>query len=317
MQTVDLLALRNTKNIGDDALLKLIRVMRNNHLDSFESLSTVESQLDILSKPARTALQSLLSTDNCSEARNAAAHQADQLRANHITVIPFGSELYPLGLSALKKPPPLLFCKGNLSLLQTTKNVAVVGSRNSTKRGETITQRTVAALAPANFNIVSGLALGIDTAAHAAALDCHIPTIAVLVDVHVISPATNRGLAEDILDHGGLLIAENPPNTKVIPAFFAKRDRIQSGLSCGVFAIETAIDGGTMHAVKAAQEINRPVYVPDAARANYEDLALNVISGTQHLVKTGQAVAYTAADYGDIISSLSALSQQISSLKAT
>jgi len=317
MQVIDLLALRNTKNIGDDALLKLIRLMRRNHLDNFESLSTVGPQLDVLSKPARTALHSLFSEENSSAARNAAVRQTDQLRANNITVVPYGSEFYPVSLTALKKAPPLLFCKGNLSLLKSTKNVAVVGSRNCTKRGEVITQRTVAALAKSNFNIVSGLALGIDAAAHIAALDCKTPTIAVVVDVDEISPAKNRVLAEKILDHDGLLVAENPPNTKVIPAFFAKRDRIQSGLSCGVFAIETAVDGGTMHAVKAAQEINRPVYVPDAARANYEDLTLDVISGTQHLALTRQAIAYTGADYDEIIVCLSDRSNQIMSLKAT
>src|SRR5690606_2385561 len=115
-----------------------------------------------------------------------------------------------------------------------------------------IARRTVEHFVKNDFVIVSGLALGIDSVAHEATLKNLGKTIAVLVDVARISPAINRGLAHEIIESGGLLVAEHPPETRAIPAFFAKRDRIQSGLSLAVFAIETSVDGGTMHAVRCS-----------------------------------------------------------------
>ena len=92
-------------------------------------------------------------------------------------------------------------------------------------------------------------------------------TVAVLVDLISIAPSNHRDLSEQILRQGGLLVSENPPGTKVIPALFAKRDRIQAGLALAVFAIETSIGGGTMHAVKAASSMGRKVFVPLASAA--------------------------------------------------
>jgi len=132
----------------------------------------------------------------------------------------------------------------NLKLLENRLSIAVVGTRENTPKGETITIKTIQKFATYGFTIVSGLALGIDTIAHRAALDAKTSTISVLVDVDSISPTSNRELAQEILDTDGLLVAENAPGTKAIPAFFAKRDRIQAGLSTAVFAIETSIDGG-------------------------------------------------------------------------
>jgi len=117
------------------------------------------------------------------------------------------------------------------------------------------------------------------------------------VNVDNISPSQNRPLANQILEQDGLLVSENSPDSKVVPALFAKRDRIQAGLSVAVFAIETAVDGGTMHAVKAAKQLKRPVYVPDAVAAKYPDLNENAISGTQKLVNDKDAQAYSRDSY--------------------
>lgn len=311
MQIVDMLALKNTRNVGDDALLKLITFMSSNHIESFELLDAVLPELNTLSKPSLAALHALLSAENSKVARALAVEQADLLIAHQITAIPYSSERYPLSLTQLKKPPPLLFCRGNMSLLQNTKNVAVVGTRKHTPRGELLTQGTVRALAEAQCAIVSGLALGIDAIAHNTALHYHAPTIAVLVDLVEISPAKHRGLAESIIEQGGLLVSENPPNTTLLPALFSKRNRIQAGLSCALFAIESASDGGTMHAVNTALELGRPIYVPDAERAKYEDLTLKAISGTQHLANTKQAIPYAIDDLAEIIAEVSVLSKML------
>ena len=89
-----------------------------------------------------------------------------------------------------------------------------------------------------------------------------------------------------------------------IPALFAKRDRIQAGLAMAVFAIETSIDGGTMHAVKAARSMYREIFVPNASAAGYPDLGIQQISGTQELVKSGIAKPYTRETYVEISKAL-------------
>src|SRR5690606_34691301 len=180
-------------------------------------------------------------------------------KAAGIDVLVYGSARYPAQLMSLNDPPVLLFCKGNCDLLETSKSIAVVGTRHNTRLGEKIAHKTVEYFSKEGFCIVSGLALGIDAVAHRAALDNKGPTIAVLVDLLSIAPASHRDLADDIFRQSGLLVSENPPGTKVIPGLFAKRDRIQAGLALAVFAIETAVDGGTMHAVKAANSMGRNV----------------------------------------------------------
>jgi DNA processing protein len=178
--------------------------------------------------------------------------------------------------------------------------IAVVGTRKNTSIGEKITIRTIEEFAKYNYSVVSGLALGIDTIAHRSAINSNIPTIAVLVDIENVAPKENQDLANEILKKEGLLVSENPPGTKIIPAFFAKRDRIQAGLSAGVFAIETAIDGGTMHAVNTAILMSRPVFVPNANAAGYPDLGIKAIAGTQQLVNDSKAEAYTRESYKEI-----------------
>jgi DNA processing protein len=218
-----------------------------------------------------------------------------------IEVVVYGSAEYPSQLLPLKDPPALLFCKGNRALLSNPKSIAVVGTRENTLIGERITCETVEYFASRGFSIVSGLALGIDGIAHRAALDRNGSAIAVVVDLINISPANHRELAEQILLQGGLLVSENIPGTKVIPPLFAKRDRIQAALAAAVFAIETTVDGGTMHAVRAALAIGRDVYVPDARAMGYVDLGIAAIGGTQALAQDGYAISFTRETYPSIL----------------
>jgi DNA processing protein len=118
-------------------------------------------------------------------------------------------------------------------------------------------------------------------------------------------------LADNILANGGLLVAEMPPGVKIIPSMFAKRDRIQSGLSLAVFPIETNIDGGTMHAVNAAFKENRLVYVPDISISGYSDMDIPQLGGIKYLIEENKAIPYTKATYEDVLNSLTIKSDEL------
>lgn len=301
----DILTLQRVPGVGNKSIVELIKFYRANKLTSIDDLFSVDlagiSQL----KRANTSIKKFLADGQYEKTRQECELLLDKWLSSGIELVGFGSSDYPAPLKELNDPPAVLFCRGNLALLNSTKSIAVVGTRENTHLGEKISMRTVEHFGRLGYCIVSGLAMGIDTIAHRSALVNKCPTVAVLVDVLNVMPAQNRTLADQIIDSNGLLISENPPNTKVIPALFAKRDRIQAGLALAVFAIETAIDGGTMHAVAAANSIHRPVYVPDAVAAKYTDLEERAISGTQLLVKQGKAKPYSRKSYDQIARELS------------
>jgi DNA processing protein len=310
MNIVDALVLKSLKGVGDSSLIKLLEFTGNKGIYSLEELSKVGVEnLPLRKVPG--VLKEFLSSGEFEVER---IHTKDELCAwntQGIKVMYIDSEKYPKQILDLENPPPFLFCKGNLSLLKNTRTIAVVGTRNNTPKGAIITTKTVEEFYNRKFVIVSGLALGIDTIAHKAALKFGAPTVAVLVDLSKIAPAANKDLAEQILQNDGLLIAENKPGTPTVAGLFAKRDRIQSGLSTAVFAIETSKNGGTMNAVRAADKIRRPIFVPDAVAARYKDFSLDVIQGTQYLIEKGVARAYTSESYKSISEELENISLRL------
>lgn len=313
---IDALVLKKLMSVGDETILSILKFSAYSGVSTLEELVNHSSNLKIPNGKSRATLESFLDAANFQAPRGEVKAEIDSFKNKGVEIVLFGSKTYPISLYDLPKPPPFLYCKGNLKLLENRLSIAVVGTRENTLKGENITIKTIQNFATYGFTIVSGLALGIDTIAHRAALDAKTPTVSVLVDVESISPASNREFAKEILDRGGLLVAENAPGTKAIPAFFAKRDRIQAGLSTAVFAIETSIDGGTMHAVKSAISMMRPVFVPDAHKAKYPDLTINAISGTQHLVNEGKAIPYTSESYEDIRLKLVGIANSFGSLKS-
>lgn len=313
MNLVDALALKGMKGVGDSSITKILEFTSKNRLSSLEELAKLGVQ-NLPLKRVSFSLEEFISAGEFEVERLKIRDELQAWTEQGITVIHRNSAKYPRQLLDLMDPPPFLFCKGNISLLDETKAIAVVGTRNNSPKGAVIAAKTVKEFHNRSFVIVSGLALGIDAIAHKTALECGAPTVAVLVDVQKISPATNKGLAEEILRNDGLLIAENKPGTPTIAALFAKRDRIQAGLSTAVFAIETSKDGGTMFAVRAAKKMGRPIFVPDAIAAKYNDLTLDVIQGTQYLVDSGEARPYTNLFYDKIAEELEFISQRLKSV---
>ncbi|WP_225776391.1 DNA-processing protein DprA [Pseudomonas sp. Marseille-Q5115] len=302
MQITDVLVLQSLKGVGNRTLVKIIEFYRANNLKAVHDIDF--TKVPKLNGSIAQAAADLFSGGEYDVLSLNFEKMLSTWRDAGINVLAYGSSDYPAQLNLLLDPPALLFYKGDFDLLKNPKSIAVVGTRNNTRLGEKIAYKTVEHFSSEGFCIVSGLALGIDAIAHRAALDHQGRTVAVLVDLISIAPSNHQDLAEQILRQGGVLVSENPPGTKVIPALFAKRDRIQAGLAMAVFAIETAIDGGTMHAVKAASSMRRKVFVPNASAAGYPDLGIEQISGTQELVHSGVATSYTRDTYAEISQAL-------------
>src|SRR3990167_6440121 len=179
-----------------------------------------------------------------------------------IVQVNFEKENFSKLLSQIHDPPKQLYCRGNISLLNSSC-LAVLGTRKLTSYGREITQQIVRDLVNNGFTVVSGLALGIDAMAHQATLDCGGKTIAVLgggVGDKNIGPRTNFTLAQNILKNDGLLISEYSDKEDIFAFNFAVRDRIISGLSLGVLVIEADEKSGALITAKCALDQNRDVF---------------------------------------------------------
>ncbi|RTK97888.1 MAG: DNA-protecting protein DprA [Neisseriaceae bacterium] len=170
-----------------------------------------------------------------------------------------GTHEHPRGLSEIPEPPETLWIRGILPP-PTHKRLAVVGSRALSPYGRTACQKLLAGLSGYPISIVSGLALGTDACAHAAALDAGLHTIAVpgsgLAD-HTIAPRTNLGLAHRILASGGALLSEYAPDEEAAPWKFPRRNRLMVGMSDAVLVIEAGERSGTLITARLAGEYNR------------------------------------------------------------
>ncbi|NOU63214.1 hypothetical protein GC096_04025 [Paenibacillus sp. LMG 31461] len=217
-----------------------------------------------------------------------------------IKLIPYNNINYPEQLKLIKDPPLILYCMGNLEVLKNTKNVAVVGTRKPTDMGIKVAEKVTTSFAERDFTIVSGLALGIDTIGHKAALKANKTTIAVMAgSLDKIYPRENKFLADQIINQNGLLISENPIGAATMRSAFVKRDRIQSGLSIGICPVQTSIDGGTMHTIRYAYEQKRLLFTPKIL----EPKDMYEYSGIIEAInKYGAHILETTNDYETLIS---------------
>ena len=201
------------------------------------------------------------STMDLDSARARADILLDKCQSLEVTVHPFGSPSYPMQLERLAEPPALLFSKALFDPKRKPR-IAVVGTRKPTQWGTKTAKACAGQIADAGGVVVSGLALGIDAAAQAAAVEHNGATWAVLAHgLHTVSPSSNRELAKQIIEHGGVLISEYPPGEPAQRHYFVERDRIQAGLADAVLVIESGVDGGAMHTVRFAQQARVPVWV--------------------------------------------------------
>ena len=166
---------------------------------------------------------------------------------------------YPELLREIYDLPPVLYVRGEI-VPEDKTSVAVVGTRRASAYGREAASHLVTGLARSNVTIISGLARGIDTMAHRAALDAGGRTIAALgCGLDMVYPAENHGLAREVMQHGGL-VSEYPLGTKPEAAHFPRRNRIMSGMSLGVLVVEAGEDSGAHLTAAYALEQNREVF---------------------------------------------------------
>lgn len=220
--------------------------------------------------------------------------EIDLAEKNNIKIIPYTSADYPQHLKNLYDPPLVLYVKGNL--LETDLiALAIVGSRRCTYYGLSQAERFARQLAQKGFCIVSGMARGIDTAAHKGAIGSNGRTIAVLgCGLGTVYPKENTILSENIIQHGAL-ISEFPINTPPDYRNFPPRNRIISGLSLGVLVIESTLKSGSLITAQWALEQGKEVF---ALPGNVDSL---YSQGTNKLIKEG---AKLTEDITDIIQEL-------------
>ncbi len=174
-------------------------------------------------------------------------------------LVALGDEDYPRSLLQIPDPPTVLYAVGNLRLLNQPA-IAIVGSRNATQQGMADARNFARALSDAGYAIASGLALGIDTAAHRGGLEGQASTIAVVgTGPDRVYPAANRELAHEIAARGALL-SELPLGTAPAASNFPRRNRLISGLSRGVLVVEAALKSGSLTTARLALEQGRDVF---------------------------------------------------------
>lgn len=214
-------------------------------------------------------------------------------------------ERYPRQLASIPDPPPVLFVKGSLPV-DGTKCVAVIGTRKASEWGREQARSFVREVALRGWTVVSGLALGIDTEAHEAAVAAGAPTVAVLGGgLDRVSPAQNRALAQSVVESGGALVSEQPFGVIASKATLVQRNRVTSGLSVVTVLVESGLTGGSMQTVRFAVLQRRRVFaaVPDDPSHPAADALtqLTTLSGSElaAVVKaTGEYQGRLRAEFG-------------------
>jgi DNA processing protein len=274
------ITLKGVPGIGNHLFKRLIERFRQpeNVFDaSHASLLQVEGMNDRLARAVRA--HRLSDIDK---------RELDLLTRKGYGVVTMSDPGYPMLLTQIPDPPPFLYVYGVLE--NTIRTVAVVGSRNATSYGITITRRLCADLASLEMVVVSGMARGIDTAAHVGALDGKGKTIAVLGSgLERVYPAENRKLFHQIAENGAV-VSEFPLLTEPESYNFPVRNRIISGMSLGVVIVEATKRSGSLITARLAAEQNREVFAVPGSVHSFKS------TGTHTLIKQGAKLVEHAKD---------------------
>jgi DNA processing protein len=217
--------------------------------------------------------------------------QQEKMRETEAVAVPISDPRYPALLREIFDPPIVLFARGRIELLQTLM-FGVVGTRRPTPYGLAATERLSGDLARAGLTIASGMARGIDTAAHKSALAAEADTVAVLgCGVDIVYPSENRRLAADLIQKG-LMISEFPMGSTAFPQNFPIRNRIISGMCVGVMIVEGAQYSGSAITAKLAIDQGREVFAVPG------NITSKLSWGPNLLIKQG---AKLVQDWNDVV----------------
>ncbi|WP_045856450.1 DNA-processing protein DprA [Teredinibacter purpureus] len=245
---------------------------------------------DVFSEEARQMLRELQHTGENSDIVRLVRADLEWADRHSVQVLDTDHPQYPEMLREIKRPPPVLYVAGDVSQLSFPQ-VAIVGSRNPTPSGRGSAFDFSKALAANGFTITSGLALGVDAAAHQGALACQGKTIAVLgTGIDQVYPQRNKQIADQIIANGGALVSEFPLGTTAKPANFPQRNRIISGLSYGTLVVEAAVRSGSLITARYALQQNRELFAIPGSIHN------PLARGCHSLIKDGAKLVESADD---------------------
>lgn len=207
--------------------------------------------------------------------------------SNHVLTL--ADVAYPQRLLQIPDPPALLYVKGRVELL-SRPSLAIVGSRQGSAQGMANAEAFARALSDAGLTVISGLALGIDSAAHRGGLAGAASSIAVLgTGVDTVYPARNRALAHDLAANGAL-VSELPLGARALPGHFPRRNRLISGLAVGCLVVEAAAESGSLITARLAAEQGRDVFaIPGSIHSP-------LAKGCHALIKQGAKLVESARD---------------------
>lgn len=205
---------------------------------------------------------------NVNQLKNKANNEMKLCEENDIKYITYNSPNYPQSLKSIEEPPFVIFYKGKFPNEESLKkSLAVIGSRKPEKKyGNQVAKKVGKILSDNGWINISGLALGCDEFGHRGSIEGKLGITGAILPsglLQPIYPLENQNLAKDILSNNGFLMSELPPSIKKSRLFLVLRDRLQSGMTRGVFVVETTVSGGTLHTVKYSLEQGRITIVWD------------------------------------------------------
>lgn len=284
----DLIILSRIQGIGPNRL----RLLVSHFGDPTSALNASAREIAYIegfSQKMAVAVSSFRRSSKFTEAEKYAAHQLAKINKAGACIITFWEKEYPDLLKKIYDPPPYIFLKGKL-LNEDKYSISIVGTRNPSSYGTTIAEKFTQEFTRLGITIVSGLARGIDSVAHNAAIKYGGRTVAVIGSgIDVIYPPENKNLSNKISDHGGI-ISEFDMGTQPDAGNFPRRNRIISGISLGSLIIETGIEGGAMITANTALDQNRDVFAVPGNITEKRSLGCNV------LVRDGRAKLVTSID---------------------
>jgi DNA processing protein len=284
--------LTRVKNLGNVKIKNIVSVIKDfdeRHLFNFEYLKKIEGINDII---AGNILDTKKNFFKISGEFDVILNRCEK---SGIKIISLADEEYPRNLKNIYDAPVILYYKGNLTF-DDVYSISIVGTRYPSDSGTEICTKLTGSLSSVGIPIVSGMARGIDSAAHRAALEHNAPTYAVLgCGADVVYPPENKKLYEQIIENGAV-ISEFEPGTGPDKVNFPRRNRIISGISIGTLIVETGLKGGSLITAEFALDQNKEVFaVPGYIYSKKAE-------GCNNLIKKGQAKLVDSVE--DIISEL-------------
>lgn len=275
-ELIEWIQLINSENIGPVTFYKLL-----------EKYGSVANALNALGKKQPVF-----------DKRNA-EYELEKALKNHVTILSRLDPAYPETLRQLNDAPPLIYVKGNPSLLNYPAAVSIVGARNASINGRKIASKIAFDLTNSHVLVISGLARGIDAAAHKGALYAHNregTTLAVLgTGVDIPYPAENSALYEQIADSGAI-VSEYPLGTKPQAANFPRRNRLVSALSSGTLVVEASLNSGSLITARMALEQGKDIFAVPGSPLEGRS------AGSNKLIREGAILTESADDILEVLS---------------